>query len=641
MSIISGTGELSGTAGNDILVDYQGGNTTIYGDGGNDLIYADHDAFFTDETPGNNTLNTATNIDGSGFWSTFPNEDVGDTSVPYTTVVGEGNGTFDWFSVTVGAGQTLTLDIDYGSTFGPVLGGGSFDTYLRLYDAFGNLIASDDDSGTDSGGLGSVSSLDSFLTYTAIVEGTYYIEVSRYVQNPIPDGATYVMQASVTGHANTNAVSAGNDSVDGGEGDDRIYGFVGNDTLEGNFGSDTLLGGEGNDLLHGDIAGFTDADDGDNQLYGGAGDDTLEGGSTGDDRLFGEAGNDILRFGFGADTADGGSGDDRLVDTSGPGGGRVIDGGDGIDILDLNELTPAGETRISLFAGVVRNGNGFDSIANIENVYGSQGNDVINADTGANELRGNAGDDVLRGFDGNDTLAGGLDQDTILGGYGDDLLSGGDGDDSINGQVGEDTINGGAGNDTLLASFFDDTVNGGSGNDFIDGGALNDVLNGQGDNDTINGVTGNDVLSGGGGDDFLRGGAGIDTLDGDGGNDTLAGGDNSDLLRGGNGDDELQGQNGLDTLDGGNGNDTLIGGANADTFQFDVGSDRDLIRDFEDNRDVLALDQDLWGGGLTRQQVIDTYAFVNGSTVLLDFGTDELTLLNVNAQSLVDDIVFT
>jgi Ca2+-binding RTX toxin-like protein len=75
-----------------------------------------------------------------------------------------------------------------------------------------------------------------------------------------------------------------------------------------------LEGGEGNDLIFGD--GGADL------LLGGAGDDMLSGG----------AGNDTLEGGPGRDRLDGGPGDDLLRD--GPDGGAELRGGDGADTLD-------------------------------------------------------------------------------------------------------------------------------------------------------------------------------------------------------------------------------------------------------------------------------------------------------------------
>ena len=93
------------------------------------------------------------------------------------------------------------------------------------------------------------------------------------------------------------------------------------DQSSANDKSDTLYGGDGNDILFGQ--------GGDDFLYGGAGNDTLFGGS-GNDTLYGESGNDRLYGGSGNDTLYGGTGNDVL---SGGLGNDILVGGLGNDIL--------------------------------------------------------------------------------------------------------------------------------------------------------------------------------------------------------------------------------------------------------------------------------------------------------------------
>ncbi|KIN60885.1 Type I secretion target repeat protein [Sulfitobacter noctilucae] len=116
----------------------------------------------------------------------------------------------------------------------------------------------------------------------------------------------------------------GNDSIDGGTGDDYLEGGTGNDTLRGNRNEDTIIGGNGDDVLD-----------------GGGENDLLEGGD-GDDNLQGALGDDTMRGGEGADTMTGGGGQDVFEDV---GAGDDIDGGSGpidFDTLDLRGSTPEG-----------------------------------------------------------------------------------------------------------------------------------------------------------------------------------------------------------------------------------------------------------------------------------------------------------
>lgn len=105
------------------------------------------------------------------------------------------------------------------------------------------------------------------------------------------------------------------------DGDDFIDGGAGNDSLFGNGGDDTLLGGTGKDKVKGQ--------DGDDTIAGGNGRDRLEGGS-GDDTINGGKGHDRLEGGTDNDSLSGGKGDDRL---SGNAGTDTLKGGDGDDQL--------------------------------------------------------------------------------------------------------------------------------------------------------------------------------------------------------------------------------------------------------------------------------------------------------------------
>lgn len=103
---------------------------------------------------------------------------------------------------------------------------------------------------------------------------------------------------------------AGNDTIDGSNGDDRLAGAAGNDMLFGYSGNDTLIGGKGRERL--------DGGEGTDNLVGGGGRDSLDGG-VGNDTLKGNGGNDQLM---------GGAGNDRLL---GLGGDDLLTGGSGRD----------------------------------------------------------------------------------------------------------------------------------------------------------------------------------------------------------------------------------------------------------------------------------------------------------------------
>jgi Ca2+-binding RTX toxin-like protein len=148
-------------------------------------------------------------------------------------------------------------------------------------------------------------------------------------------------EAVIVNLATGRAVNDGFDTADTLTGIEGVWGSAFHDSLTGNSGKNYLAGHNGNDTLS-----------------GGAGNDTLTGG-TGNDSLLGEAGNDILKGGEGRDTINGGAGNDRIIvwgtfavgyysgadaagDALSPGNvtshavaGEIIDGGAGIDILEI------------------------------------------------------------------------------------------------------------------------------------------------------------------------------------------------------------------------------------------------------------------------------------------------------------------
>lgn len=98
---------------------------------------------------------------------------------------------------------------------------------------------------------------------------------------------------NIDGTTADNDSIAGNDTLNGNGGRDRLNGGNNNDTLNGNGGNDILNGGNGNDFLNGG--------NGNDILTGGNGNDTLTGGN-GDDFLEEGTGLDRLRGNDGIDT---------------------------------------------------------------------------------------------------------------------------------------------------------------------------------------------------------------------------------------------------------------------------------------------------------------------------------------------------
>lgn len=430
---------------------------------------------------------------------------------------------------------------------------------------------------------------------------------------------------------------AGNeDTIFGGAGVDRIWGYEGNDELHGGAGNDSIYGGNGADVLFGDA--------GNDSLDGGAGADTMSGG-TGDDTYFVDNAGDTV-----IENAD--EGTDTVVTTL---NGYVLSD-------NVENLTLAGSSAIS------GTGNSLDNIlignGAVNTLTGGAGNDVLNGKGGNDRLVGGTGDDtyiidntgvtiVENASEGIDTVRSSLStytlgtnlENLILTGTGnitgignalDNTLIGNSGNNVLNGGTGADTMIGGKGNDTYTVDNVGDVIVEleGEGIDSVTASVsytLSDnvenltftgsaALVGTGNalDNTLTGNSGANTLYGGAGNDWIDGGTGVDTMFGGTGDDTfvvnvatdvvveyadegidtvrsavtytladnienliitgttaLNGTGNAldNVLIGGSGANILYGLEGNDTLDGGLGNDTLVGGLGDDTYIVNAAGD--------------------------------------------------------------------
>ncbi|CAH2571379.1 Iron-regulated protein FrpC [Planktothrix rubescens] len=237
---------------------------------------------------------------------------------------------------------------------------------------------------------------------------------------------------------------------------------------------------------------------------------------------------------------------------------------------------------------------------------------------GDEPISGTAEADVIFALEGNDTVLGGKDNDQIIGNdgadelygnLGNDIITGNGGNDWINGNQGDDLIDGGDGEDELFGGQENDSIKGDNGDDIVFGNQGEDIIEGNEGDDLLFGNEANDTISGNSGDDMIYGGQGNELLDGSEGNDLLSGDQGDDTLDGGEGNDILTGGQGNDWLVGAEGDDTLTGGAGNDRFYLASSFGNELITDFTNGEDIIALT-----GGLTFEQLQITS--FNGSTLI-------------------------
>jgi Ca2+-binding RTX toxin-like protein len=465
---------LTGSAFNDSLGG-SNGDDTIAGGAGNDSLVGSAGNDTIDSDTGNDFIDSGTGKDlvqGGADNDTISSGNLGDTL--------DGGAGNDYLADFSAADETANITVNSTSSSNVLVG----DTQITNFETLGNITTG---SGNDTfkfadhtlggnfdGGEGN----DTFTTnYTGYEQGiiTTYSGVSDAVSGNILLKCSYIEQFDLTGSAFEDSLRVasgvnGDDTLNGGAGNDSLFSYEGNDTLAGGLGNDYIDGGAGND-----------------SLIGGVGNDTFEGVYNGD----------------------------------------IIDGGEGIDFLsNLNASNATVDISINSNNLNLDFGNTsiVTSIANIESIGSlttGSGNDrfVYNqADSVAGKsINANGGNDFLSvDYSGyqravsntNNTRfeSAGIGTILVLLSYSNIEqfnITGTNLNDSLFGGIGNDSINGGVGNDSLIGVAGNDTLDGGEGNDFIDSGAGNDSVIGGAGNDTITGVNSGDIIDGGVGFDVL------------------------------------------------------------------------------------------------------------------------------------------
>jgi len=151
----------------------------------------------------NNDIASAQLLDG--YFTYQYSDNIGDEttntseSIPHVSINGTGDDTFDYFSFNITSLPARAIfDIDQDGN------DGSFDSYLRLFNAEGVLLSANDDSSPEAGEGGSTSTLDSFFVHDFDTTGTYYIKVSAYYDAVLTQGSKYILHVSLEGISDVN-----------------------------------------------------------------------------------------------------------------------------------------------------------------------------------------------------------------------------------------------------------------------------------------------------------------------------------------------------------------------------------------------------------------------------------------------------
>ena len=472
---------LNGDEGPDILIG-NGGSDMLFGGLGGDRLIGGTGGDTLDGGDGNDTASFLTATAGMTIdlrTMTFSGDGVGDVMVSIERfeatnlndkITGDANanmllGGLDGDDTINGLGGSDLLD-----------GGKGIDKLFG--DAGNDMLIGGEGADQLDGGLGvdiasyvnsrSVISL-SLLTGIGTggdAAGDTLKDIENILGTPMPFGDYSTKYAALTGAPLTAGTG------------DTLVGDTNANVISGLGGADFIDGGAGDDVLYGDMKGATNPV----QTMADFDRDTMLGG-LGNDSLLGQEGDDDLDGGAGQDAVDCGDGDDHLrtLDTASI---DLLDGGTGINRLsaDYSDKTviinwTSGQNNDLTFADGDSERN-FQNIGELDtaNLADTIRLDVVD-DGYANVIRTNGGADVVHSAGG---------RDTVEGGAGDDRLFSQSGADYVDGGAGNDFVNGGSNEIELKFEDGFGGVSGGTGlADVLRGGAGIDTVSFEGDSKFI------------------------------------------------------------------------------------------------------------------------------------------------------------
>ena len=392
-NVIDGNGGIDmiyGRDGNDTITIQRG---EAHGGDGNDTIYSENAKVYGGD--GNDVIHMQNNISYGG--------DGNDTIYYHRGEVHGGDGNDVIQASTASAGSAAVLK-----------GGAGDDT-----------LSADGRDSTLTGGKGADvmhggSGVD-MLSYRGSDAGVYVNLTNGKAKGGDAQGDKFSGIENIWG-------SDHDDNLRGDSGSNRIFGGKGDDIIAGADGADLLNGGEGEDTLdyhyssegvrvdlslQEDYVAYTGlgADAG-----GQASGDLIQGfenvrGSQHDDILTGSSDAYVRneKTAEGDNKLYGGKGNDTLI---GSGGSDLLDGGKGVDTVSYENAKSGVHVDLSTGQGSKGQAAG-DSYVSIENLTGSDHDDVLAGNDGVNVINAGKGDDVVMAKADGDTITLGAGSDVV------------------------------------------------------------------------------------------------------------------------------------------------------------------------------------------------------------------------------------
>jgi Ca2+-binding RTX toxin-like protein len=426
-------------------------------------------------------------------------------------------------------------------------GGGNFDT--ASYAAATAPVTVDLAAGTaDAGSLGS----DTLIGIEAVIGSNLSGDDLRGDGgvNLLDGGAGADIMRGLGGNDSYVVDNAGDDIAEAAGADiDTVQSYLSSYTLPTNFEQLVLLGnataGTGNDADNVLIGIYStqsltlDGGSGNDALYGSAQNDTLFGGE-GSDYLIGGGGTNSLQGGGGDDVYVVSSSTDTFVEAAGGGTDTVYSSATNTTLgINLETLVLTGSAATGAGNGLSNTIVGFFAAGPV-NLDGAGGNDVLYGSAFSDTLIGGEGNDFLIGEAGTNRLEGGAGNDIyVVSGSLDLVVEEADGGNDVVYTSAANTMMG-ANIETLVMRGSAISATGNNSNNVILGNYAAGLvlINGEGGDDIIFASDGGSNLNGGFGNDVLFAGAGADLFifgPPDSGSDVIFGfQDGTDLIKFGN-----------------------------------------------------------------------------------------------------------